>query len=192
MNHTTSLQVLCDSWTSPSIEKKHHIPNILVWVTHSLLSLPKAKNVLFLPVTLAKKSTCPLKGDHFKRKFHLPTINFQGISYFSHPHLLVTEGITHGHMQQRRILRIFGKFLHDFGGHVPLVGDGFHPEKHDGQRGTLPKTNSSALKMIVSNTNWKAFPYSCWLENVKLPQKTTSFMVRMGRTEHAARASSDG
>ena len=87
-----------------------------------------------------KKSTCPLKGDHFKRKFHLPTINFQGISYFSHPHLLVTEGITHGHMQQRRILRIFGKFLHDFGGHVPLVGGGFHPEKHDGQSGTLPKT----------------------------------------------------
>ena len=32
---------------------------------------------------IPRKLTCPLKRDHLKRRFHLPTINFQRICYFS-------------------------------------------------------------------------------------------------------------
>ena len=35
--------------------------------------------VIVVLVLVARKSTCPQKRDHFKRKFNLPTIDFQEI-----------------------------------------------------------------------------------------------------------------
>ena len=42
-----------------------------------IFSQPKSKKRR-LP---SRKLTCPPKWHHFKRKFHLPTINFEGICY---------------------------------------------------------------------------------------------------------------
>ena len=41
------------------------------------------------------KLTCPLKPDHFKRRFHLTTISFQGICYFSGGNYSFTRNQVH-------------------------------------------------------------------------------------------------
>ena len=40
---------------------------------------PKGGPFLLKLYTLPKMNECPLKGDYFNRKLHLPTIDFQGI-----------------------------------------------------------------------------------------------------------------
>ena len=52
-------------------------------VSKVLSPLQLGEQYEILPPPPPKKLTCPQRRDQFKRKFHLPTIDFQGIGAFS-------------------------------------------------------------------------------------------------------------
>ena len=69
-------------------------------------------NVIDLPGLTPKKLICPMKRDHFERKFHLPTINVQGlfvllggVIYFHYIESLLAYLQTHPSVKQLQLCR---------------------------------------------------------------------------------------